>query len=188
MILPPGAELGDVTAWLSENKAWDKGISLSTLSGSVIPGNRKKGWKSEVEKGGEPMQECIMELINATGIWVFDSCGTAENPYEIHIRTIFLEQEGEIHPPTSMFLWSKLPTGQGGNSLYFWVVCVNFKEFFSRMSCTSGSKKPWAEVRDGIEAGTVCLYLYKAGWVYMKLVATTVAGNRDRDTRIWRHV
>lgn len=114
-----------------------------------------------MEKGGEPMQECFMELINAMGTWFL---WEAENPYEVHIRTIFLEQEWEIYPPTSMVLWSNLPTGQNGNSLYFCVVCMNFKGFFSRMSCTGGSKKPQAEVRGGIEVDTVCLYFCKAGW------------------------
>lgn len=69
-------------------------------------------------KEGEPVQECIMEkkrgggrerereyimeLINATGTWVFDSHGT-----------ISLEQVRESYPSTFIFLWSKVPAGQG---------------------------------------------------------------------------
>lgn len=45
-----------------------------------------------------------------------DSHGAAEKPYEMHIKTIFPEQERKIYPATSIFLQSKGPTGQNGTS------------------------------------------------------------------------
>lgn len=100
----------------SENKAWDKGRSLSSLSGGVIPGSRTEGRDSEMMTEREPMQECIMELAHAIGTWVFDSRGTADKPNEMHIRTIFLEQDKELYSSTSMSLWSK---GRVVTPLYF---------------------------------------------------------------------
>lgn len=106
----------------SENKALDKGISLSSLSGS-----RNEGLESKmVKQGDNTRMHCGVSQCYRNR--VFDSHGAAEKPYEMHINTIFLEQERKINLATSIFLQSKVPTGQNGNSPVL-------------LGCTSGLSK-----------------------------------------------
>lgn len=62
------------------------------------------------------MQECMIELADPIGTWVFNSHEAAEKSQEMHIRTILPGQEREIYPAASISLWSSAVVGQCLNS------------------------------------------------------------------------
>lgn len=98
----------------------------------MTAGSRNEWWERETLKERKLMQECMIELADPIGTWVFNSHEAAEKSQEMHIKTILLGQEREIYPAASICLWSRAVVGQSLNSPVLWVVHKYVNWFFSR--------------------------------------------------------